>query len=142
MWSPSQGDGGQQTPAGHPGPGLGPGGKGGGGGGPGPGNQGLVHWMSVMAEHMNSGGNPHHDGVHYMWNGAVEVSTCSSPLQQRAAPRSEKTSSPSVRLPQRRSFRLDDAIDKSPPFPWASRAGEVFAATRQALHTDKAPVCR
>ncbi|XP_034241774.1 zinc finger protein rotund-like [Thrips palmi] len=29
--------------------------------------------MSVMAEHMNSaGGNPHHDGVHYMWNGAVE----------------------------------------------------------------------
>lgn len=34
--------------------------------------QGLVHWMSVMAEHMN---NPHHDAVHYMWNG-VEVSTC------------------------------------------------------------------
>lgn len=33
--------------------------------------QGLVHWMSVMAEHMN---NPHHDAVHYMWNG-VEVST-------------------------------------------------------------------
>ncbi|KAK8377042.1 hypothetical protein O3P69_013588 [Scylla paramamosain] len=32
--------------------------------------QGLVHWMSVMAEHMN---NPHHDAVHYMWNG-VEVS--------------------------------------------------------------------
>ena len=32
--------------------------------------QGLVHWMSVMAEHMN---NPHHDAVHYMWNG-MEVS--------------------------------------------------------------------
>ncbi|XP_076052915.1 zinc finger protein rotund-like isoform X3 [Oratosquilla oratoria] len=28
--------------------------------------QGLVHWMSVVAEHMN---NPHHDAVHYMWNG-------------------------------------------------------------------------
>nr|XP_053640605.1 zinc finger protein rotund-like isoform X1 [Cherax quadricarinatus] len=28
--------------------------------------QGLVHWMSVMAEHMN---NPHHDAMHYMWNG-------------------------------------------------------------------------
>uniref|UniRef100_A0A182N5U0 Uncharacterized protein n=1 Tax=Anopheles dirus TaxID=7168 RepID=A0A182N5U0_9DIPT len=39
--------------------------------------QGLVHWMSaVMAEHMTS--NPHHDpasvGMHYMWNGPVEVS--------------------------------------------------------------------
>lgn len=37
--------------------------------------QGLVHWMSaVMAEHMTS--NTHHDpgvGMHYMWNGAVEV---------------------------------------------------------------------
>lgn len=36
--------------------------------------QGLVHWMSaVMAEHMTS--NSHHDsvGMHYMWNGAVEV---------------------------------------------------------------------
>ncbi|CAL4092754.1 unnamed protein product, partial [Meganyctiphanes norvegica] len=27
----------------------------------------LVHWMSVMAGHMN---NPHNDAaVHYMWNG-------------------------------------------------------------------------
>lgn len=38
--------------------------------------QGLVHWMSaVMAEHMTS--NSHHDpavGMHYMWNGAVDVS--------------------------------------------------------------------
>lgn len=40
--------------------------------------QGLVHWMSaVMAEHMTSGS--HHDsatpvGMHYMWNGSVEVS--------------------------------------------------------------------
>jgi hypothetical protein len=39
--------------------------------------QGLVHWMSaVMAEHMTSG--THHEtapvGMHYMWNGAVEVS--------------------------------------------------------------------
>lgn len=40
--------------------------------------QGLVHWMSaVMAEHMTS--NTHHDpsaavGMHYMWNGSVEVS--------------------------------------------------------------------
>lgn len=33
-----------------------------------PPSQGLMHWMSVMAEHMN---NPHHD-VHYMWNG-IEV---------------------------------------------------------------------
>lgn len=36
---------------------------------------GLVHWMSaVMAEHMTS--NTHHDsavGMHYMWNGAVDV---------------------------------------------------------------------
>jgi len=61
--------------------------KSGGGGAPGgPGGhqgnptQGLVHWMSVMAEHMNSAAaNPHHDpaaaaAVHYMtWNG-VEVS--------------------------------------------------------------------
>ena len=30
---------------------------------------GLMHWMSVMAEHMT---NPHHHDVHYMWNG-VEV---------------------------------------------------------------------
>lgn len=36
--------------------------------------QGLVHWMSVMAEHMN---NPHHDAMHYMWNG-VEVRQTSS----------------------------------------------------------------
>lgn len=39
--------------------------------------QGLVHWMSaVMAEHMTS--NSHHDptvGMHYMWNGGVDVST-------------------------------------------------------------------
>lgn len=39
--------------------------------------QGLVHWMSaVMAEHMT--GQTHHDpgavGMHYMWNGNVEVS--------------------------------------------------------------------
>lgn len=33
--------------------------------------QGLVHWMSVMAEHMN---NPHSHDVHYMWNN-VEVRT-------------------------------------------------------------------
>lgn len=42
--------------------------------------QGLVHWMSaVMAEHMTS--NSHHDpavGMHYMWNGAVDVSVISS----------------------------------------------------------------
>lgn len=31
--------------------------------------QGLVHWMNVMAEHMN---NPHTHDVHYMWNN-VEV---------------------------------------------------------------------
>ena len=59
--------------------------SGGGGAAGGPGGhqgnptQGLVHWMSVMAEHMNSAAaNPHHDpaaaAVHYMtWNG-VEVS--------------------------------------------------------------------
>lgn len=39
--------------------------------------QGLVHWMSaVMAEHMTSS-NTHHDptvGMHYMWNGGVDVS--------------------------------------------------------------------
>ena len=59
--------------------------SGGGGAAGGPGGhqgnptQGLVHWMSVMAEHMNSAAaNPHHDpaaaaAVHYMtWNG-VEV---------------------------------------------------------------------
>lgn len=44
--------------------------------------QGLVHWMSaVMAEHMTS--NSHHDpavGMHYMWNGAVDVSVISSSL--------------------------------------------------------------
>lgn len=36
--------------------------------------QGLVHWMSVMAEHMTT--NSHHDpaAVHYMWNGGVDVS--------------------------------------------------------------------
>ncbi|KAI5756064.1 hypothetical protein M8J77_021703 [Diaphorina citri] len=36
--------------------------------------QGLVHWMSVMAEHMNNAANnvAHHDAVHYMWNGAVD----------------------------------------------------------------------
>ncbi|KAK3916046.1 Zinc finger protein rotund, partial [Frankliniella fusca] len=61
VWS--QADGGQQAPGAHPGP---P--KGGAGGGPN--GQGLVHWMSVMAEHMNSAGGS--DGVHYMWNGAVE----------------------------------------------------------------------
>lgn len=42
--------------------------------------QGLVHWMSaVMAEHMTS--NSHHDpavGMHYMWNGGVDVSSCFS----------------------------------------------------------------
>lgn len=41
--------------------------------------QGLVHWMSaVMAEHMTS--NSHHDptvGMHYMWNGGVDVSQSS-----------------------------------------------------------------
>lgn len=41
--------------------------------------QGLVHWMSaVMAEHMTS--NSHHDptvGMHYMWNGGVDVSSSS-----------------------------------------------------------------
>ncbi|CAG0889547.1 unnamed protein product [Darwinula stevensoni] len=47
----------------HGGPSAGPGGGGGGGGG---GAGGLVHWMSVMAEHVHA--SPHHD-VHYMWNG-------------------------------------------------------------------------
>lgn len=43
-------------------------------GGQGQGN--LVHWMSVMAEHMNNVGTNHHDGIHYMaWNGGVEVSS-------------------------------------------------------------------
>ncbi|XP_049806198.1 zinc finger protein rotund-like isoform X1 [Schistocerca nitens] len=31
--------------------------------------QGLVHWMSVMAEHINT---PHHDSMHYMWNGVEQ----------------------------------------------------------------------
>ena len=37
---------------------------------------GLAHWMSVMAEHMNNAASTphHHDPVHYMWNGGVEVS--------------------------------------------------------------------
>ena len=34
-----------------------------------PAQAGLMHWMSVMAEHIT---NPHHHDVHYMWNG-VEV---------------------------------------------------------------------
>jgi hypothetical protein len=38
---------------------------------------GIVHWMSAVmaAEHMSS--NAHHDpsvGMHYMWNGGVDVS--------------------------------------------------------------------
>lgn len=37
---------------------------------------GLMHWMSVMAEHMTSA-NPHHHDVHYMWNG-VESKMSSS----------------------------------------------------------------
>ncbi|XP_065372428.1 zinc finger protein rotund-like [Calliphora vicina] len=42
--------------------------------------QGLVHWMSaVMAEHMT--GQTHHDptavGMHYMWNGNMDVSMLS-----------------------------------------------------------------
>lgn len=38
--------------------------------------QGLVHWMSVMAEHMNNAASTphHHDPVHYMWNGVSDVS--------------------------------------------------------------------
>ncbi|XP_023711216.1 zinc finger protein rotund isoform X3 [Cryptotermes secundus] len=59
-----------------PGGGGAPGGPGGHQGNP---TQGLVHWMSVMAEHMNSAaGNPHHDpaaaaAVHYMtWNGVEQ----------------------------------------------------------------------
>lgn len=40
------------------------------------GAQGLVHWMSVMAEHMGGG---HHDPSHYAlppWNnGGMDVST-------------------------------------------------------------------
>ncbi|KAL1139924.1 hypothetical protein AAG570_006901 [Ranatra chinensis] len=55
--------------------GGGGGGSGGGAGGSSGGAQGgLVHWMSVMAEHMNTvGASNHHDPttpVHYMWNGA------------------------------------------------------------------------
>lgn len=47
--------------------------------------QGLVHWMSaVMAEHMT--GQTHHDptavGMHYMWNGNVDVSTILKQLQR------------------------------------------------------------
>ncbi|XP_066942570.1 zinc finger protein rotund-like isoform X3 [Macrobrachium rosenbergii] len=45
--------------------------------------QGLVHWMSVMAEHMN---NPHHDAVHYMWNGVES--------KMNAAPDQHNSSSP------------------------------------------------
>ena len=43
------------------------GGKWGGAAASGAGN-GLVHWMSVMAEHINTTPTPHSDGVHYMWN--------------------------------------------------------------------------
>lgn len=35
--------------------------------------QGLVHWMSVMAEHMNTVAAHDSTPVHYMWNGGVEV---------------------------------------------------------------------
>ncbi|XP_073989029.1 zinc finger protein rotund-like isoform X2 [Rhodnius prolixus] len=34
--------------------------------------QGLVHWMSVMAEHMNTVAAHDSTPVHYMWNGGVE----------------------------------------------------------------------
>lgn len=65
---------------GQHGGGGGPGGSGGhskcGGPASGQSQGGLVHWMSVMAEHMNNvTGSNHHDAVHYMWNGGVEVST-------------------------------------------------------------------
>lgn len=58
--------------------GGGPGGSGKCGGAPGGQGQGnLVHWMSVMAEHMNNVTTNHHDGIHYMaaWNSGVDVST-------------------------------------------------------------------
>lgn len=40
---------------------------------------GLVHWVSMMADHAHvpapaHSGPPHHEAVHYMWNGALEVS--------------------------------------------------------------------
>lgn len=58
--------------------GGGPGGSGKCGGAPGGQGQGnLVHWMSVMAEHMNNVTTNHHDGIHYMaaWNSGVDVSS-------------------------------------------------------------------
>ncbi|XP_066907854.1 zinc finger protein rotund-like isoform X1 [Halyomorpha halys] len=42
----------------------------GGGGASGQQGQGLVHWMSVMAEHMNTVAA--HDSPHYMWNGVEQ----------------------------------------------------------------------
>ena len=47
-----------------------------GGGGGGGGGQGLAHWMSVMAEHMNHEAAPLHPA--YMWHNGVEVNHISS----------------------------------------------------------------
>ena len=47
------------------------------GGGAGGGTQGLAHWMSVMAEHMNHEPSSLHPA--YMWNGVeVRSQKCSS----------------------------------------------------------------
>ena len=59
-----------------------PGGGGGGGvggGGAGGGTQGLAHWMSVMAEHMN-----HESSLHpaYMWHNGIDQKMSLTEQQQ------------------------------------------------------------
>lgn len=41
-------------------------------------NSGLVHWVSMMADHAHVPSSAHSapshaDAVHYMWNGSLEV---------------------------------------------------------------------
>ncbi len=61
------------TGAGGPGGGVG-------GGGAGGGTQGLAHWMSVMAEHMNHETAPLHPA--YMWHNGIDQKMSLAEQQQ------------------------------------------------------------
>ena len=54
--------------------------KGVGGGGAGGGTQGLAHWMSVMAEHMNHETSSLHPA--YMWHNGIDQKMSLSEQQQ------------------------------------------------------------
>ncbi|XP_059474772.1 zinc finger protein rotund-like isoform X3 [Neocloeon triangulifer] len=103
--------------------------------------QGLVHWMSVMAEHMN---NPHSHDVHYMWNN-VEVSK--RPYQSNKMAQQDWNRAPSKYIieakmssaDQQNSMQKGSSLDDGHHQQGAAMYGGAGATPRSTSSTSSSP---